>query len=250
LIYASHGRLDNLTFDAKDDIKNQDGIDLRVGCHDIVISRIFGQAGDALIALSGFGGREKQRLGVEGKASDICNVIIRDVVGTSVSKAVVALRNQDGVLLHDVTVENLFDTSGDEKGNAPYAVLRIGQKSYFSERLSVLGETSRISVRNVHAATGVAVMVNGTLSDSSFEGVYCGEGVTRAFTTETDWGAGGAALSHVYLADVYPSSWKGAPVFFKKDEACDILSRVTIARLYGEGVGVESDEGVTGYTVL
>ena len=249
LIYASHGRLDNLTFDAKDDVKNQDGIDLRLGCHDILISRIFGQAGDDLIALSGFGGREKRSLGVAGKADDICNVIIRDVIGTSVSKAVVALRNEDGVLLHDVTVDGLFDTSGDEKGNAPYAVLRVGQKAYFAHRLSTLGETSRITVRNLHAAKGIAIMVNGTLADSSFEGIYCGEGVARAFTTETDWGSAGAALRNVRIDGIYGKTAK-VPVCFAQGDEGDGNDGVHLSHVLTDGEIYTSAYGADGLKAL
>ena len=209
LIYATNGRLEDLTFDAKDDYPNQDGIDLRCGCHNVSIRNVFGQAGDDLVALSGFMGFEK-RLGfiVEEKNIDIFNVTINNVVGTSVSKAVVALRNQDGIKLHDIDIDGIIDTSDDDRGNRPYAVLRVGQKTYTNVRFSEMGETCRIHAKNIHAAHGDAVFVNLTLCDSGFENVYCGKDARTAFSTRSDWNRVpcGATIKNVRVSGIYCDS--------------------------------------------
>ena len=96
LLYAKKGRLSNITFGATDEIINQDGIDLRLGCRDIIIENIYGQGGDDLIALSAFLGANWTV--VDGENNDISNVIIKNVVGSSVSKAVIALINMDSRL--------------------------------------------------------------------------------------------------------------------------------------------------------
>ena len=206
LIYATNGRVDNVTFDAKDNIPNQDGLDLRCGCHNISVSNIFGQAGDDLIALSGFMGFER-RLGfiVPEKDKDIYNVTIRNVVGTSVTKAVVALRNHDEIKLYDVTVEGVTDTSGDGNGNSPYAIVRVGQKTYSNIRPSVIGETSRIFINNVHAAHGDAVLVNATLCDSYITNIFCAKDARTAFSTRSDWSkvAPGAYMKNVCVSGIW-----------------------------------------------
>lgn len=38
---SSNGRISNITFDDKNDMRNQDGVDVRKGCHDITIENIF-----------------------------------------------------------------------------------------------------------------------------------------------------------------------------------------------------------------
>lgn len=209
LIYATNGRLEDLTFDAKDDYPNQDGIDLRCGCHNVSVKNIFGQAGDDLVALSGFMGFE-QRLGfiVEEKNIDIFNVTVSNVIGTSISKAVVALRNHDGIKLHDIYIDGIIDTSDDERENRPYAVLRIGQKTYTNVRFSEMGETSRIHAKNIHAAHGDAVLVNLTLCDSKIENIYCGKNARTAFSTRSDWARipGGATLKNVSFDGIYCDS--------------------------------------------
>ena len=206
LIYATNGRVDNVTFDAKDNIPNQDGLDLRCGCHNISISNIFGQAGDDLVALSGFMGFE-MRLGliVPEKDKDIYNVTIRNVVGTSVTKAVVALRNHDEIKLYDITVDGVTDTSGDDKGNKPYAIVRVGQKTYSKVRPSVMGETSRIFINNVHAYHGDAVLVNATLCDSYVSNIFCSGEARTAFSTRSDWSSvkPGAYIKNVIVSGIW-----------------------------------------------
>ncbi|MEE1042458.1 MAG: glycosyl hydrolase family 28 protein, partial [Clostridia bacterium] len=62
-------------------IKNSDGIDLRVGCHDIIIENITGFTEDDTVALTGISKGDDQKLfnQVEGLSSDIYNVIIRNI---------------------------------------------------------------------------------------------------------------------------------------------------------------------------
>ena len=206
LIYATNGRVDNVTFDAKDNIPNQDGLDLRCGCHNISISNIFGQAGDDLVALSGFMGFEKTLgLVIPEKDKDIYNVTIRNVVGTSVTKAVVALRNHDEIKLYDVTVDGVTDTSYDGKGNRPYAIVRVGQKTYSKIRPSVMGETSRIFINNVHAAHGDAVLINATLCDSYISNIFCSKDARTAFSTRSDWSSikPGAYIKNVNVCGIF-----------------------------------------------
>lgn len=170
--YCQEGYISNINVQAKDDIKNQDGIDLRSGCNNIVIENIRGQAGDDLIALTGFQGESEKNFRVKGKDIDIHTCTIRNIKGTSVSKAIVALRNQDGVKLHDIIIDGVSDTSFADEKNHPYATVRIGQNAYVTDRPSVLGETYNINVSNVHAACDTAVMLCSTLLNCSFRNIY------------------------------------------------------------------------------
>ena len=255
LIFATNGRVKDITIDAKDDVPNQDGIDLRTGCHNITVENVYGQAGDDLVALSGFSGEACRGLAVEGKSPDIFNVTVRNVVGTSVTKAVVALRNHDGIRLHDITVDGVTDTSGDERGNHPYAVLRIGQKTYSYIRPSVLGETSRIFVKNVHASHGDAVMLGVTLSESRFEGIFCGKEARTAFTTRSDWSRAlpGVRMRNVTVDGIYcdPEASAELPLIeLLRGEECDGAEGVTFRNvLLPEGKPLIYSEYEGGYTV-
>jgi len=244
LYNCSFGRLSNLTFDAKDNIPNQDGIDLRVGCHDIIIENIFGQGGDDLIALSGFRGtgETRRRMLQEGRSPDIYNVVIRNVVGASVSKAIIALRNHDGVKLRNITIDGVHDISSDDNGFEPYAAVRIGQKYYFHDRKSIMGETSNIRVTNIHASRGFGVLLNVTLSNSSIDHVYCGEkalGAVRTsyIGTSRPINSGGVAMKNVTIDNIYSceTSETDLPlIWLHKCEDCDTLENVVISNVFGE----------------
>ena len=235
LIFASYGRIDNITFDARDNIPNQDGIDLRVGCHDITISNIFGLAGDDLIALSGFAGFEK-RMGfwTEEKSPDIRNISIRNVVGASVTKAIIALRNHDGIKLHDILIDGVFDTSEDNK-STPYATVRIGQKTYSNIRFSTLSETSRITARNIHTYSGDAIMVNVSLENSVFENIFLSKTARSALTTRSDWQAPGAVMRSVVVRGVFydPGNTASAPIFdFVKEKDEEYFENVKLSDIF------------------
>lgn len=231
LIFAARGLLSDLTFLASDRVPNQDGIDLRVGCRRITIQNIYGLSGDDLIALSGFCGFEKRYgLWVEGLSPDIAYVSIRNVIGSSVTKAVVALRNHDGIKLHDVDIDGVMDTSEDGK-STPYAIVRIGQKTYGSIGFSTLSDTSRISVRNIHAYCGDAIMINVTLENSVFENIFLGGQARSALTTRSDWKAPGATMRGVTVRGVYCSSVGDAPLFDLIREEGEFMESVRLCEV-------------------
>lgn len=197
LIYCAYGRVRDLDVQARDNVPNQDGIDLRCGCHDILIENITGQGGDDLIALTGFQGTERKHA-VAGKCLDIHSVVIRNIRGSSVTKAIVALRNQDGVKLHDIHIDGIIDSASATAAYAPYAALRIGQNAYIHLRPSLLGETYNITVRNIHSARNTAVLLCATLLNADFSGIQVtGSGVSAVSTN------GGACLKNVHIDGVY-----------------------------------------------
>ena len=208
LLYVEKAKLSNINIDAQNNMRNQDGIDLRVGCHDIVIENIWGQAGDDLIALSAIGTGERKLYGVEGKDPDIHDVIIRNVVGTSAECAIIALRNSDGNKMYNISIDGVYDTLNGvqnkdcKKGNffwhdsenfekigamAPYVAVRIGQHAFFTERVNKPGEIYGIRVSNVFARCNRAVMINVSLQDSYFSNIYGAENVTHLISTSSDW---------------------------------------------------------------
>ncbi len=197
LYYCRHGLLSNIDIFADDSIKNQDGLDLRCGCNNIIIENITGQAGDDLVALTGIKAKSENLFYVEGKDWDIHSVTIRNVKGTSCSKAVVALRNQDGVKLHDVIIDGILDTA-ESAGCKPYATLRIGQNAYMYERASRLGETYNIHASNIHCACDTAVMLCATVYNSSFRNITVGGTAPCAFSVNE-----GANVENVLVDGIF-----------------------------------------------
>ena len=215
LIYSEYGRLSNLHFYCEAENPNLDGIDLRYGCHDIIIENITGQSGDDLIALSAIGTgvfdsdtQKAYRFDIPERSPDIHDVTIRNIIGTSTDCALIAMRATDGRKLYNVTIDNVHDVDNGateagkcypeypkasinmdirrvRRGNHPYAMIRIGQHGYYRDRANVLGEVYGITATNLYSRGGVAVMINVSLKDSYFGNIHADNDVDYIVTTKS-----------------------------------------------------------------
>lgn len=169
--FCTKGTISDIDFCATNITPNQDGIDLRAGCHDIVIQNISGRTGDDTIALTGLGGNTglSANLRIDGKDEDIYNVIIRNV-HSSVTGGhhIVRLLNHDGIKLYNILIDGIVDCSGDLRAKA---ALKIGDARYSKIRRATLGETHNITARNIISRAKSAVNLGGTITDSYFSNI-------------------------------------------------------------------------------
>lgn len=214
---CAHGRLRDIDFDStqfkmidgtRQTILNQDGIDLRLGCHDILIENISGRTGDDLIALTAIpradapaGGTESTMVtsGADrgGGADDIRQVVVRNIQGYSHGgHHIVRLLNTPGVRMHDVVIDGLIDTSPE--AIQCKAAVKIGDHAY-GGGVAPVGDTSRILVSNVISKAKHTILVGGSLCDSVLSNIVC-------------YGSGAEAITVVegpeYLRDVTVSNLK------------------------------------------
>ncbi len=181
---CAHGTLSGLSFSSTETklidgaprtLLNQDGVDLRLGCHDILIENIAGHTGDDLVALTAIPAADSApgRTGSTmvsdcrdrgGGLDDIRNVIVRNVRGYCAGgHHIVRLLNTPGLRLHDILIDGVLDTS--PPGLRCKAAVKIGDSAYGAGSAPV-GDTSRIVVTNVLSRAVHAVLIGGTLSDS------------------------------------------------------------------------------------
>ena len=169
-------------------VKNADGIDLRIGCSNILIEDISGFTGDDTVALTALGGFER-KLGLfpKGLSPDIHDVTVRRVDTETFACAGVRLLNHNGNRLYNVTVEDvtLRHTDGILRS---HAAVSIGDKNY-AEQLNAPGDTHHITVRNVRSAAAFGVSLCRFLSDSRIENIEALDGqcavAVRPDTTAT-----------------------------------------------------------------
>ncbi|CAL1517218.1 hypothetical protein [Chitinophaga sp. MM2321] len=175
---CADGRIANIHFANTNKFPNQDGVDIRKGCHDIVIENITGVTGDDVIALTGLrtandtarttmqvGGREPR------ENDDIYNITIRNIQAKCIGgHAIVRLLNQDGIKLYNIFVSDVMETSTADEIR-PAAAIRIGEERYWSSRMNVLGETYNIIVNNVLSRAKTTVKIVGTLKNSTFNNI-------------------------------------------------------------------------------
>lgn len=190
LEYCSQGNIRNLQFfsngkkliDGKNEtILNQDGLDLRRGCHDILIDSISGYTGDDLVAFTAIKPVEPHRSGefnstmvssvVKGNdKDDIYNVVLRNVKGYSAGgHHIVRFLNASGIKMHNIILDGLLDTS--PQGFHCKAAIKIGDSNPAWGGVTPLGDTSGFIITNIQAKSTASVLISGSLTDSIINNV-------------------------------------------------------------------------------
>ena len=108
--FCRFGRIHDLHFRNYATVENQDGIDLRYGCEFITIENITGVTGDDTVALNAIDEAKTNRERVTGKALDIHDITIRNIIASTHACSLVRLLNTDGAKLYNITIENIKDT--------------------------------------------------------------------------------------------------------------------------------------------
>lgn len=246
-IYCSNGYIGDIVSKAKAMFSNQDGINLRSGCHHITIERISGASGDDLIALTAMGGFTN-RMPVEGKSIDVHDVIIRDVIGTSVHEGIITVRCHDGRHVYNLLIENIIESNHEDENNLPYGTVMIGQNYFYSEYIGRYNDMHDITVRNVYNKSGGTCFTLGiTLVNSSFENIHT-RGSINAFTTtnydhegsvkivKRGYGEDGIKINGVKISDVFASEdMKGAIFDFSEMRDEDFIENLEISNVHYEG---------------
>ena len=154
-------------------VKNQDGIDLRQGCHDILIENITGFVEDDMVALTNLDGAMESRFRCEGQSEDIYNVTIRDVRAASLCSVIRLLNQSKKGRLYNVLIEGIFDSSKD----CPYVArahdgVRIGDNHMYGDEQPRTEQVSNITVRDIYMRSTVAFSMAGAMRDCRFTGIY------------------------------------------------------------------------------
>lgn len=160
-------------------VLNVDGLDLRKGCHDIVIENITGTTGDDLVALTAIGKVDKVG-GILNSTEvsdfsvdeplDIYNITIRNVVGYAAGgHQIVRLLNASGIKIYRVTIDGVTDTSPEDVVDR--ATIRIGDANPAWGGVTPLGDTHGIIITNIQSQSRQAVLIAGSLTDSIISNV-------------------------------------------------------------------------------
>lgn len=153
-------------------IKNADGIDLRIGCHDIIIENITGFTEDDSIALTAIPDDRTMSYAVENESVDIYNVTIRNII-TAAYCTNVRLLNQGSSKIYNILVDNVQDTSVDKKYyvGRGVAAVRVGDTRIYGERHSYKDETFNIAIKNVYSRAACAVSLVGEMTNVKCENI-------------------------------------------------------------------------------
>lgn len=168
--------------------KNQDGIDLRVGCHDILIENISGETGDdtvALTALAFEGSRSFENLyRCRHLSSDIYNVQIHNINTYNNHCAMVRLLCHNRNKIYNIDINGIVDATPDDQplevndGQRTGNCVKLGDHGFRSageELQCKLGEMSDISVSNVYSKALSAVTINCAVKNVFVRNIFVGK---------------------------------------------------------------------------
>lgn len=198
LVYSRYGRVKNIDFHADDTLlypdgsrkhgtfrktlaevsgssvylHNADGIDLRVGCHDILIEDIYGMVGDDSVAITGLQDSYYKKYGTDELSSDIYNIIVRNIRTETIHTGVRML-NQSGIKLYNVLVDGVMDISkGSKHTDQAYYTVRIGDSHLYGTRHSTKEETYNIVIRNVYGRAKSIINLEGEITNVTIENIH------------------------------------------------------------------------------
>lgn len=138
-------------------VPEQDGIDLRCGCNNVIYDDITGISGDDSVALNAY---QTYSLEVPGKDNDIYNVKISNVNTRLVDlRMQVRLGVAEGCKIYNVDIDGVRDAHLDFGGLWATASVRVGDDKYWKTVAPVAGDITDITVKNVTADSGAAIEI-------------------------------------------------------------------------------------------
>lgn len=179
---CARGWVHDIKFKDTNKMLNQDGIDVRKGCRDIVIENISGACGDDVVALTALrsdkgafrtNGRSACQIGGSSPSDDddVCNIMIRNIrAKCSGGHGLIRLLVQDGIKMHHITVSNVVEATeaGDPRSQA---TIRIGDVSYWTIKRNEMGDMHDVIVKDVTSTAKAGVWIKGPLCDSEITGI-------------------------------------------------------------------------------
>ena len=186
---CSFGRVEKIEFDAcmhkeidglVNNMENQDGIDVRNGCHHIVITDITGRTGDDVVALTAIANENYHPNGSlctthfmhsdwSRRERDIHDIVIRNVVAyTNLCWTVRLL--PVGAHIWNVVIDGIIDSAPDDLFHEGGVLLGEGDTAY---GVNYPDGLKNITVSNVISNGRHCVSVCGYLMDSALSNIIC-----------------------------------------------------------------------------
>ena len=210
---CSEGRVEKIRFEAsmsklidgtRQNIENQDGIDLRNGCHHIVVSDVSGRTGDDVVALTAIASPGERPGGslcsthvMHGDWSrrdrDIHDVVVRNVRGCSyLCKSVRLLACEAHI--YNVVIDGVI-SSPDGMSRQSGTILIGDPDGAYGKNLP--DGIANVAVSNVISDARDAIRVRGYLRDSVITNVINKRPGTKAITVDRENGLENVMISNV-----------------------------------------------------
>ena len=216
---CSGGRIEKIDFDARMhklidgtymNMENEDGIDIRNGCHHIVISDITGNTGDDVIALTAIASNSTYRPGGSLRSThvmhndwskrekDIHDIIIKNVIAHSYLCYVIRLLPAMASV-YNVVIDGIIDTQPNQALNGGTLLLGCADAAY--------GKNERDGMRNITVSNVIcnsrrAVSIAGFLTDSVITNIVNRNPECENITVDRENGLNNVSISNVIATKV------------------------------------------------
>lgn len=189
--WCSFGSISNIHFELTDltvresvthPYRNQDGIDLRVGCHDIQIRNLNGQTGDDVVALTALAIRKPSFECVypcEHLSYDIWNISIQNISAYNIHCALVRILCHNGRKIYNIDIDHITDSTPDNQEIIRTACcVKLGENDYCSKDESIkgkLGDLHDINISNVFSNALSAIVLNSSAKNVICRNIFVGK---------------------------------------------------------------------------
>ncbi len=159
-IFCRNGLITNIDFSCRNNVPNQDGVDLRIGCNNFTISNLTGDTGDDSVALTALLHKFDTKWMVQGKDTDIHDVEIKNI-NTRVMGGhhIVRLLMQDGNKVYNIDIDGVYDATIDKGGPTVAAAVKLGDTGYATIKQAVAGDMYGVSIKHVTTRASMAIRV-------------------------------------------------------------------------------------------
>ena len=179
--FCSYGTVRDISIEAKNNVPNQDGINLRLGTHNFLVENIEGWIGDDTVALNTL---DRYRFGKSDMCCDIRNIIIRNIRSYQTGECdLIRILCRGGDHIRNVLIDGVFDLTDPKDPNRALAAIRVGDLCDYPTRRNQLGECRNLVVRNVITRARFGAYIADTLSDAVFDNlkIYGDGGIAMYF---------------------------------------------------------------------
>lgn len=176
LLHCANGKICDITFQASNQAKNQDGIDLRFGCHHITIENICGTTGDDTVALTALNHTPANPFYLPDRCGDICNITVKNIdAACTGGHSIIRLLCHDGLQVHHILVEDVTDRNF-EIGKKNHAAIRIGDKNYSSIKMAEDSDIHHITLRRICSDAPTVIKLYGYPEHFVYEDIIATDG--------------------------------------------------------------------------
>ena len=215
---CAFGNVRNIIFDARmskridgmlNNMENQDGVDIRNGCHHIVIENISGETGDDMVALTAIVPDEPEFK--EGgslcsthvmhsdwskRERDIHDIVIRNITGYSYLCFLLRLLPAN-TRIWNIVIDGLVDTTR-EIGHRHGGTVLLGDGGGYGRNLE--DSMSSITISNVICNSNRAIVIEGYIKDSAISNVINNNPDCETIYVARENGAKNLKLSNIVTA--------------------------------------------------